>query len=119
MSDFHGVVTLVAAKEHACCECHSVITKASQYDRDFGAMDGRGFSYKTCLPCASAREWLDKKLRQMNCLNADEGIKFGDLHSELVEFASEERFLGVESLRLLLDIAQRRNDAGKFQGEGS
>jgi len=119
MSDFNVVVTLVAAKEHTCCECQGVIAKGTKYDRDSGAQDGQGFSYKTCLPCSEAREWLDKQLRQMNALNDDEGIEFGALHSDLAELASEERFLGVESLRLLLGIAERRNQSVKPQGDGS
>lgn len=119
MTDFHVVVTLVAAKEHTCCECQGVIAKGTKYDRDSGAQDGHGFAYKTCLACAEAREWLDKQLRQMNRLNDDEGIEFGGLHSELAEFASEGRFLDPESLRLLLGIAERRNQAAKMQGDCS
>jgi len=107
MSDFQTQTTVKAAKQHACCECRSLITVGQQHAKNSGVFDGAAFSYRTCLPCAEVRDWLDAKLRAVDYLNSDEGIEFGALRAELAEYASESRFADVESLRHLLGMAER------------
>lgn len=83
-----------------------------RYIRISGAQDGQGFSRKQCAACRLAFNWLDLTLRVGPFgLAPDEGIAFGDLHSELAEHASESRFRDPEPLRHLLGMAERRRDA--------
>lgn len=117
MSDFCTASGVKARNEHKCCECGGTITIGVRYVRIAGAQDGQGYSYKQCVDCRLAFNWLDLTLRTGPFgLSPDEGIEFGGLHSELVEYASESRFCDPVALRHLLGMAERRHAAELLRG---
>lgn len=101
-----------ARKEHRCGECRCFIAAGVSYVRISGAQDGQGFAHKRCTGCHEAFTWLDAALRVGPLgLAPDEGIAFGDLHSELAEYASESRFRDPAPLRHMLGMAERRQES--------
>jgi hypothetical protein len=114
MGDFQSDYVVTANKTHKCCECRGQISKGQSYHRQAGAYDGSGYAYKTCNACYEVRNWLDNELRAGPFgLNHDEGIEFGGLRAELIEYLSEDRFESVYALRALLGMAERK-DAVEF-----
>lgn len=112
MGDFFTESTVRANKQHQCCECRGTIKVADAYVRSAGAQDGSGFSYKTCLACATTRKWLDGRLRDEPFgLNDDEGIEFGTVRSELIEYLSDCRFECADGLLHLYSMTERKNSA--------
>ena len=109
MSDFQSDYIVTANKAHKCCECRGEIAKGQDYHRTAGAYDGSGYAYKTCNACFDVRMWLDAELRQGPYgLNYDEGIEFGGLRAELIEYLSESRFECLDSLRHLVGMIERK-----------
>lgn len=105
-------------KEHRCGECRCFIPADVIYVRISGAFEGQGFSHKCCTDCRVAFVWLDAALRVGPLgLAADEGIAFGDLHSELAEYASESRFRDPAPLRYMVGMAERRQEAERLLAE--
>lgn len=69
-----------ARKQHRCCECRISIKPGDTYSRVEGLWDGRFQTYKTCTPCAEARDWLSRLMPSDEC-----GPTFGDLHDYLAD----------------------------------
>ncbi|MEE5088422.1 hypothetical protein V2J74_27080 [Pseudomonas alliivorans] len=108
MSDFSTQKGVCARKQHTCSECRGHIQPGERYMLLSGAHDGQGYSFKRCAGCHLAFNWIDLTLRAgPNGMPPDEGIEFGALRSELVEYASESRYVDPESLRHLLGMAER------------
>jgi hypothetical protein len=78
-----------ARVEHKCCECSTVIAKGQKYQYLSGVWDGRGDSFKTCLPCAELRE---KATTQAYLLDYSEEWypAFGELQHWVSEYESNE-----------------------------
>ncbi|MCK0543551.1 hypothetical protein JTE78_12340 [Pseudomonas syringae pv. aptata] len=108
MSDFSTQKGVRARKQHVCSECRGHIHPGASYTLLSGAQDGQGYSFKRCSECHQAFVWLELTLRATPCgMPFDEGIEFGALRCELVEYASESGFVEPESLRHLLGMAER------------
>lgn len=108
MSDFITQKSVTARKPHKCVECEGNISFGDRYMLISGAFEGQGFSQKRCAGCHHAFTWLDLTLRLGPYgMPPDEGIEFGALRCELVEYASECRFVDPEPLRHLLGMAER------------
>lgn len=58
MSDFSTDSIVSARKLHRCSECFGGIKPGEKYERVFVVYDGYADTYKTCLHCKSARDWL-------------------------------------------------------------
>ncbi len=58
MSDFSTDSIVSARKQHRCSECRGIIQPGEKYERVFLVYDGYADTYKTCLHCKSARDWL-------------------------------------------------------------
>lgn len=112
MGDFQSDYIVTANKTHKCCECRGQIEKGQDYHRTAGAYDGSGYAYKTCNACSDVRQWLNTELHKGPYgLNYDEGIEFGGLRAELIEYLSESRFECIKSMRALLGMAERKESA--------
>ena len=53
--------TVVAAKEHRCYECGSVIAKGEKYEYAKGLYDGDWQDYHTCLACEECKALTDEE----------------------------------------------------------
>lgn len=76
--DLYRVLHPRARKRHKCCECGRKIQKGEQYQLVEGLWDGDSWCrFKTCAECEDMRQgaWRDYQ----------DGIPFGDLHSQLAE----------------------------------
>lgn len=112
MSDFSTQKGVRARKDHICSECRGTIKQGHRYMILSGATDGQGYSFKRCAGCHLAFNWLDLTLRVGPYgMPDDEGIEFGALRAELAEYASESRFDDPTSLRHLLGMAEREQQA--------
>lgn len=47
-----------AAKDHRCGECGRTIVKGERYAWAKGLFDGHWSTYRTCLQCEAAKQWL-------------------------------------------------------------
>ncbi len=111
MSDFSVETVIRSRKEHRCGECRCFIVPDVVYVRISGAFEGQGFSHKRCTGCHEAFTWLDAALRVGPLgLAPDEGIAFGDLASELAEYASDSRYRDTTALRYMLGMAERSQE---------
>lgn len=108
MSDFSTTKGVRARKQHTCSECRGNIHTGTRYLLISGASEGQGYSFKRCYECHLAFTWLELTLRaDPNGMPLDEGIGFGLLRCELVDYASETRYVDAEPLRHLTGMAER------------
>jgi hypothetical protein len=82
--DAFRVELRTARKQHHCCECPAPIVKGEVYQYSSGVWDGRGASFKTCMPCAEVREDFLTDLHKH--YSWQETSIFGHLQSEIEEF---------------------------------
>lgn len=57
----------IARKAHICCECDGEIAPKERYQYASGVWDGRGMDFKTCAPCAAAKEFHIEHLSRHDC----------------------------------------------------
>lgn len=64
--------SVVARKQHECCECEEPIVVGEKHQTCSGLWDGGFRTYRTCLHCAALRNEADAD-------DWSEGIAFGQL----------------------------------------
>ncbi len=75
-----------ARKVHKCCECGHDIEPGEKYNRYSGVWDGAFNVYKFCGDCHRVAEWCSLFLEDWCPI-------FGDMYSELTEYAVSINFL--------------------------
>jgi hypothetical protein len=112
MSDFQTETTPTARKTHTCGECHGHIDPGQKYQLISGSWDGDMSSFKTCMPCLTAREWA---IAQPEWGSDGEHLYyFGQLEEDLTYLAPESRVgdgRRFKTYRLQNEICQRRKAA--------
>lgn len=77
-----------ARSEHRCCECGTAIPAGALYQYTSGVWDGQWQSYKTCLDCQSARDFLMREcVPKWDC-----GPCFTQLFDGIYEYREEVEF---------------------------
>lgn len=85
MSDFTSDSTPTAKQRHTCCECQGFIHSGEKYQRTAGCWEGRMDVFKTCSPCAEARDWATSQIEW--CGGDDHLFYFEMLEGDLHEMA--------------------------------
>lgn len=85
MSDFTTVSMPTANRRHTCCECQGHINPGEKYQRTAGRWEGRMDVFKTCSPCADARDWATSQIEW--CGGDDHLFYFEMLEEDLHETA--------------------------------
>ncbi len=47
-----------ARRDYRCCECARAIVRGQRHEYAWGVWDGEPDAYRTCLPCAAARDYI-------------------------------------------------------------
>lgn len=77
---FTHTTSLKARKIHKCIECGRQIEPKEIYEKTVDVWDSRFDTFKTCVHCVAARQWL---------LDKCGGFYYGGVHEDLFEHARE------------------------------
>jgi hypothetical protein len=100
-----------ARKPHKCEECNRAIPKGCQYEYTSGLWDGYFDTFKTCLACVAARQFVTASVPCFCWAH-------GNLHQDIVDTVSEARFRAPDEMRGVafrlgrIVIEERRKMAG-------
>lgn len=93
-----------AVKPHKCVECGRQIQAGETYHSEAGVLDGDFQTYKTCLHCMVARDWL---------ISECGGFLYQSVREDLEEHAKE--CFDVKLNRLIVGMRRKWR---RFYGDG-